>query len=59
MAADRNYLAAQRDDFREYFEQNHVQLALTTGDMVFFSPAVFHAAGDTTMIMTVSQTWCK
>ncbi|MDO9418934.1 phytanoyl-CoA dioxygenase family protein [Pararhizobium sp.] len=39
------YLALQRPEFREYFEQNHVQLALKKGDVVFFNPALFHAAG--------------
>ena len=39
------YLAWRRPDFIEYFERNHVQLPLETGDAVFFNPAVFHAAG--------------
>jgi len=39
------YLAFRRADFREHFEANHVQLPLRKGDAVFFSPAVFHAAG--------------
>ena len=29
----------------EYFSQHRVQLPLSTGDAVFFSPAMFHAAG--------------
>ena len=40
------YLAAQMPQYREYFLENFVQLPLKTGDMTFFNPAVFHAAGD-------------
>jgi ectoine hydroxylase-related dioxygenase (phytanoyl-CoA dioxygenase family) len=39
------YVAWRLPEFREYFEQHRVQLALSKGDMVFFNPAVFHAAG--------------
>ncbi|SAL76702.1 Phytanoyl-CoA dioxygenase (PhyH) [Caballeronia arvi] len=39
------YLAWRRADFREYFEAHHVQLPLEKGDALFFSPALFHAAG--------------
>jgi ectoine hydroxylase-related dioxygenase (phytanoyl-CoA dioxygenase family) len=39
------YLAWRRPDFREYFEANYVQLPLEKGDVTFFSPALFHAAG--------------
>ncbi|MDP5084150.1 MAG: phytanoyl-CoA dioxygenase family protein [Yoonia sp.] len=39
------YAAWRRDDFRAYFETHHVQLPLEKGDAVFFSPALFHAAG--------------
>lgn len=39
------YLALQRQDFKDYFEKNHVQLPLEKGDVVFFNPALFHAAG--------------
>lgn len=39
------YFATARQDFRDYFEQNHVQLPLNKGDLVFFNPALFHAAG--------------
>jgi len=39
------YLAWRRQDFRDYFEANHVQLPLKKGDVIFFSPALFHAAG--------------
>lgn len=39
------YVAWRRTDFREYFETHFVQLPLAKGDAVFFSPALFHAAG--------------
>ncbi|ULR44539.1 phytanoyl-CoA dioxygenase family protein [Rhizobium sp. K102] len=39
------YLALKRQEFRDYFEANHVQLPLEKGDIVFFNPALFHAAG--------------
>lgn len=40
------YLAAQLPEFRAYFEDHCVQLALNKGDTLFFNPAVFHAAGE-------------
>jgi ectoine hydroxylase-related dioxygenase (phytanoyl-CoA dioxygenase family) len=39
------YLATARPEFRAYFDANAVQLPLKKGDMLFFSPALFHAAG--------------
>lgn len=42
---DAGYLAMNRPDFRAYFVENHVQLPLAKGDMLFFSPALLHAAG--------------
>lgn len=39
------YAAWRRPDFREYFEAHCVQLPLEKGDAIFFSPALFHAAG--------------
>ncbi len=39
------YLATARADFRDYFAANAVQVPLTKGDMLFLSPALFHAAG--------------
>ncbi len=39
------YLAWRRPEFIEYFVRHRVQLPLRTGDAVFFSPAMFHAAG--------------
>lgn len=42
------YAAWRRDDFRALFEERCVQLPLSKGDAVFFSPALFHAAGANT-----------
>lgn len=39
------YLAYHQPELRAYFEQHKVQLPLSTGDAVFFNPALFHAAG--------------
>lgn len=39
------YLATLRPDFRAWFDDHAVQLPLQKGDMLFFSPALFHAAG--------------
>jgi ectoine hydroxylase-related dioxygenase (phytanoyl-CoA dioxygenase family) len=39
------YVAWRREDFRGYFEKNFVQMPLAKGDAIFFSPALFHAAG--------------
>ena len=40
------YMAATRPEFRDYFEEHCVQLPLEKGDAIFFSPALFHAAGE-------------
>jgi ectoine hydroxylase-related dioxygenase (phytanoyl-CoA dioxygenase family) len=42
------YLAFERPEFQEYFDQHHVQLPLAKGDGVFFNPALMHAAGNNT-----------
>ncbi|QBQ11683.1 MULTISPECIES: phytanoyl-CoA dioxygenase family protein [unclassified Pseudomonas] len=39
------YLAWRRTEFIEYFQQHAVQLPLNKGDLLFFNPALFHAAG--------------
>ena len=39
------YLAMSREDVRQHFFDHHVQIPLAKGDMLFFSPALFHAAG--------------
>lgn len=44
-AYDAGYLAMNRPEFQEFFNKNHVQLPLEKGDMLFFSPALLHAAG--------------
>ncbi len=40
------YAAIHREDVRALFEERHVQIPLEAGDAVFFSPALFHAAGE-------------
>ncbi len=40
------YLAFHDDAHRAHFGEAHVQLPLSKGDAVFFSPALFHAAGE-------------
>jgi len=45
---EEGYLAWRREDFKSFYEQNHVQLPLAKGDAVFFNPAVYHAAGNNT-----------
>ena len=40
------YAAWRRDDFQACFEDRCVQLPLEKGDAIFFSPALFHAAGE-------------
>jgi ectoine hydroxylase-related dioxygenase (phytanoyl-CoA dioxygenase family) len=42
---DEGYLAMGRDDVKAHFSAHHVQLPLEKGDMLFFSPALLHAAG--------------
>lgn len=39
------YLAMGRDDVKAHFAQHLAQLPLEKGDMLFFSPALLHAAG--------------
>lgn len=40
------YLASALPEFRSYFKQHRTQVPLQKGDLAFFNPAVFHAAGD-------------
>ncbi len=42
---DAGYMAMNRPEFQEFFKEKHVQLPLQKGDMLFFSPALLHAAG--------------
>jgi ectoine hydroxylase-related dioxygenase (phytanoyl-CoA dioxygenase family) len=39
------YIVFSQDDYQDYFNNNRKQLALEKGDMVFFNPALMHAAG--------------
>ncbi|AUG08255.1 phytanoyl-CoA dioxygenase family protein [Pseudomonas sp. S09G 359] len=39
------YLAWRRTEFIQHFQQHAVQLPLNKGDLLFFNPALFHAAG--------------
>lgn len=40
------FMAYRQREFNEYFLQNYIALPLKKGDAVFFSPALFHAAGE-------------
>jgi len=40
------YIVFGQQEYQDYFNQNRKQLALEKGDMVFFNPALMHAAGD-------------
>jgi ectoine hydroxylase-related dioxygenase (phytanoyl-CoA dioxygenase family) len=42
---DLGYLAWRNPDFVAYFDEHRTQLPLAKGDIVFFNPALFHAAG--------------
>ncbi|MEM7737070.1 MAG: phytanoyl-CoA dioxygenase family protein [Deinococcota bacterium] len=42
------YLTYRLPEFQAYFDEHQVQLPLEKGDMVFFSPALFHGAGTNT-----------
>jgi len=42
---DAGFLAWRNPAFIDYFEAHRVQLPMETGDAVFLSPALFHAAG--------------
>jgi len=42
---DEGYIEFQKPQYQEYFNKNHSQLALDKGDVVFFNPALMHAAG--------------
>jgi ectoine hydroxylase-related dioxygenase (phytanoyl-CoA dioxygenase family) len=39
------YLAWRNPEFVEYFREHRTQLPLRKGDVVYFNPALFHAAG--------------
>lgn len=42
---DLGYLGMSLPEVRAHFADHHVQVPLEKGDMLFFSPALFHAAG--------------
>ncbi len=44
-AYEPGYMAYSRPEFRAYFDEHYVQLPLEKGDLIFFSPALFHGAG--------------
>ena len=44
-AYEPGYIALERQEFKDYFAANHIQLPLEKGDVVFFNPALYHAAG--------------
>ena len=43
---DLGYLAYHEQAFRDVFEANFVQAPLNKGDLLWFNPATFHAAGE-------------
>lgn len=43
---ERGYEDTPLADFQAFFDANRVQPVLSKGDAIFFSPAVFHAAGE-------------
>lgn len=47
---ENGFMAYRRPEFNEYFLENYVSLALEKGDAIFFSPALFHAAGENRVV---------
>lgn len=43
---DLGYLGFRRAEFSDYFQNHFIQLPLKKGDLLFFNPALFHAAGN-------------
>jgi ectoine hydroxylase-related dioxygenase (phytanoyl-CoA dioxygenase family) len=43
---DEGYRSYRTKEFIDYFTQNYVAIPLEKGDALFFSPALFHAAGE-------------
>ncbi len=39
------YLVFGQPEFQEFFEENYIQLPLEKNDLIFFNPAIMHAAG--------------
>ena len=42
---DKGWFAWKNKEFIQCFEENYIQIPLQKGDTIFFSPALFHAAG--------------
>ena len=42
------YLVYGNPEYQEHFEDNYVQIPLEIGDLIFFNPAILHAAGNNT-----------
>ena len=42
------YLVYGNPEYQEHFENNYVQIPLEIGDLIFFNPAILHAAGNNT-----------
>lgn len=45
---EEGFMAYRQEEFNTYFLKNYIALPLKKGDAVFFSPALFHAAGENT-----------
>ncbi|KAI3395135.1 hypothetical protein diail_1750 [Diaporthe ilicicola] len=45
-AFEEGYMAYRRQEFVDYFQDHYVALPMEAGDGIFFSPALFHAAGE-------------
>lgn len=43
---DQGYLRFRSPEWVDFFQKHYIQLALKKGDMIFFNPALFHAAGN-------------
>ncbi|MEO0357091.1 MAG: phytanoyl-CoA dioxygenase family protein [Pseudomonadota bacterium] len=47
-SAQDGYVAFSRPEFQDMFNERRVQIAMQQGDLLFFSPALMHAAGANT-----------
>ncbi|RSH92105.1 hypothetical protein EHS25_008518 [Saitozyma podzolica] len=64
---EHGYLAYHDPQFAQVFKEKMIQVELEAGDAVFFSPALFHAAGDNRTVdfersanlLQVSACWSK
>ncbi|CAI3934282.1 Ectoine hydroxylase-related dioxygenase [Commensalibacter communis] len=61
------YLAWRKKEFIEYFNEHAIQVPLEKGDGLFFSPALFHGAGNNHLenfnrianLLQISSVFCK